>query len=134
MGYVGDREDADRLARTVEGLGRRACLVQVDQADADAIEPAVNAAAELCRAYHQSVSSHPFMEASAHVLAAGPNALILEHMDWRRPLFTEPLRVGKAAWCFPRIRGLASACSAILGCFCADGYLLLSSSPSLVMG
>ena len=52
-------------------------------------------AAELCRAYHQPVSSHLFMEASAHVLAAGPNTLILEHMDWWQPLFTEPLRLGE---------------------------------------
>ena len=50
-------------------------------------------AAELCRAYHQPVSSHLFMEASAHVLAAAPNALILEHMDWWQPLFTDPLRL-----------------------------------------
>ncbi|MDP3911818.1 MAG: mandelate racemase/muconate lactonizing enzyme family protein [Gemmatimonadales bacterium] len=50
-------------------------------------------AAELCRAYHQPVSSHLFMEASAHVLAAAPNGLILEHMDWWQPLFTEALRL-----------------------------------------
>src|SRR5262249_29865807 len=48
-------------------------------------------AADLCRAYHQPVSSHLFMEASCHVLAAAPNALILEHMDWWQELYTEPL-------------------------------------------
>ena len=48
-------------------------------------------AADLCRAYHQPVSSHLFMEASCHVLAAAPNGLILEHMDWWQELFTEPL-------------------------------------------
>ena len=37
-------------------------------------------AATLCEAYHQPVSSHLFMEASCHLLAAVPNGLILEHM------------------------------------------------------
>ena len=50
-------------------------------------------AVELCRAYHQPVSSHLFMEASCHVLAAAPNGLILEHMDWWQELYTEPLVV-----------------------------------------
>lgn len=50
-------------------------------------------AAELCRAHLQPVSSHLFMEASCHVLAAAPNGLILEHMDWWQSLFTEPLAV-----------------------------------------
>jgi L-alanine-DL-glutamate epimerase-like enolase superfamily enzyme len=50
-------------------------------------------AGDLCRAYGQPVSSHLFMEASCHVLAAAPNALILEHMDWWQGLFTEPLRI-----------------------------------------
>ena len=48
-------------------------------------------AAELCLAYQQPVSSHLFMEASAHVLAAAPNGLILEHMDWWRDLYTDHL-------------------------------------------
>ncbi len=51
------------------------------------------AAADLCRAYHQPVSSHLFMETSCHLFAAAPNALILEHMDWWQELFTEPLAV-----------------------------------------
>jgi L-alanine-DL-glutamate epimerase-like enolase superfamily enzyme len=63
-------------------------------------------AVELCRAWHQPVSSHLFMEASAHVLAAAPNALILEHMDWWQPLFTEPLAL-------------------------ADGCVVLSERPGL---
>ncbi len=50
-------------------------------------------AAALCRAYHQPVSSHLFMEASCHALAAAPNGLILEHMDWWQALYTEPLVV-----------------------------------------
>jgi L-alanine-DL-glutamate epimerase-like enolase superfamily enzyme len=48
-------------------------------------------AAALCQAWHQPVSSHLFTEASAHLLAAAPNALILEHMPWWQDLFTEPL-------------------------------------------
>ena len=50
-------------------------------------------APEFCRAYHHPVSSHLFMEASAHVLAGAPNVLIFEHMDRGQPLFTEPLRL-----------------------------------------
>lgn len=50
-------------------------------------------AAELCRAWHQPVSSHLFTEASAHVLASQPHATMLEHMDWWNVLFTEPLIV-----------------------------------------
>src|SRR5262245_556743 len=47
-------------------------------------------AAALCHAWQQPVSSHLFTETSAHLLAASPNALILEHMAWWEPLFTEP--------------------------------------------
>ena len=50
-------------------------------------------AAALCQAWHQPVSSHLFTETSAHLLAAAPNGLILEHMPWWQELFTEPLRV-----------------------------------------
>ena len=50
-------------------------------------------AAALCQAWQQPVSSHLFTETSAHLLAAVPNALILEHMGWWEPLFTEPLRI-----------------------------------------
>ena len=50
-------------------------------------------AAALCQAWHQPVSSHLFTETSAHLLAAAPNALILEHMPWWQELFTEPLTV-----------------------------------------
>jgi L-alanine-DL-glutamate epimerase-like enolase superfamily enzyme len=50
-------------------------------------------AAALCQAWHQPVSSHLFTETSAHLLAAAPNALILEHMSWWEELFTEPLRI-----------------------------------------
>src|SRR6185436_6379742 len=44
VGYVGNREGAEKVARAVEGLGRRAGMVQVDQAEAGACEPAVSAA------------------------------------------------------------------------------------------
>ena len=47
-------------------------------------------AAALCHAWQQPVSSHLFTETSAHLLAASPNALILEHMAWWEPLLTEP--------------------------------------------
>ena len=50
-------------------------------------------AAALCQAWHQPVSSHLFTEASAHLLAAAPNALILEHMNWWQDLFSEPLLI-----------------------------------------
>ena len=50
-------------------------------------------AAALCQAWQQPVSSHLFTETSAHLLAATPNALILEHMAWWEPLFSEPPRI-----------------------------------------
>jgi L-alanine-DL-glutamate epimerase-like enolase superfamily enzyme len=50
-------------------------------------------AAALCHAWHQPVSSHLFTEISAHLLAAVPNGLILEHMAWWQDLFTEPLKI-----------------------------------------
>ena len=50
-------------------------------------------AAALCHAWQQPVSSHLFTETSAHLLAATPNALILEHMSWWEPLFTEPVTI-----------------------------------------
>jgi L-alanine-DL-glutamate epimerase-like enolase superfamily enzyme len=50
-------------------------------------------AVTLCQAWHQPVSSHLFTETSAHLLAAAPNALILEHMAWWQDLFTEPLTI-----------------------------------------
>jgi L-alanine-DL-glutamate epimerase-like enolase superfamily enzyme len=47
--------------------------------------------ATLCEAFHTPVSSHLFTEASAHLLAASPNGLILEHMDWWAQLFDAPV-------------------------------------------
>jgi len=50
-------------------------------------------AAALCEAYHQPVSSHLFTETSCHLLAASPNGLIVEHMDWWEELYGEPIRL-----------------------------------------
>jgi len=59
LGYVANGEGADRSSRTVEGLGRRACVVQLDQADAGAIEPAINiGAARLGRILGEHVFPH----------------------------------------------------------------------------
>src|SRR5438067_1331608 len=58
----------------------------------DSVDALVRAAA-LCHAWQQPVSSHLFTETSAHLLAATPNALILEHMSWWEPLFTEPVTI-----------------------------------------
>src|SRR5262249_795007 len=63
-------------------------------------------AAELCRAHHQPVSSHLFMEASCHVLPAAPTALILEPMDRWQELYTEPLVVEDGAVCVPDRPGI----------------------------
>ena len=45
VGYVGHRDRAVVTATSVERLGRRACVVQLDQADPSAIDPAVELAA-----------------------------------------------------------------------------------------
>jgi len=45
VGYVGNRDGAEKVAGLVTSLGRRATIVQLDQADAAACEIAVNAAA-----------------------------------------------------------------------------------------
>lgn len=62
--------------------------------------------AALCDAYRQPVSSHLFMEASAHVLAASPNALILEHMGWFEELFTGRLKIEEGHVVLPEGPGL----------------------------
>lgn len=41
VGYVGNRDGALRTAKLVEGVGRRACTVQLDQSDATAVDHAV---------------------------------------------------------------------------------------------
>jgi 3-oxoacyl-[acyl-carrier protein] reductase len=45
IGYVGNRAGADETLQTVEKLGRRACRVQLDQTEPNAVEPAVERAA-----------------------------------------------------------------------------------------
>jgi len=50
-------------------------------------------AVELCEAYQTPVSSHLFVEASGHVMAAAPHGVILEHMDWWQELFDDRLSV-----------------------------------------
>jgi 3-oxoacyl-[acyl-carrier protein] reductase len=45
VGYVGNRDGAAKTCRAVEGLGRRACVVQLDQSDPATIDPAVESAA-----------------------------------------------------------------------------------------
>jgi 3-oxoacyl-[acyl-carrier protein] reductase len=45
VGYVGNRDGAEQTSQAVEGLGRRACTVQLDQADPAAIDAAVERAA-----------------------------------------------------------------------------------------
>jgi 3-oxoacyl-[acyl-carrier protein] reductase len=46
VGYVGNRDGALATVRRVEALGRRACAIQLDQADAAAIDPAVAGAVQ----------------------------------------------------------------------------------------
>ena len=46
VAYVGNRDGAANTVRLVESLGRRACAIQLDQADAGAIDPAVARAAD----------------------------------------------------------------------------------------
>lgn len=63
-------------------------------------------AAALCQGYQQPVSSHLFTEASCHLLAAVPNALVLEHMSWWQGLFSEPLRIEDGHVVVPERPGL----------------------------
>ncbi len=63
-------------------------------------------AAALCAAYYQPVSSHLFTEASVHVLAAQPHALMMEHMEWWEELFEDPLVVTEGQVVLPAGAGL----------------------------
>ncbi len=63
-------------------------------------------AAALCAAFNQPVSSHLFTEASAHVLAAQPHALMLEHMEWWEELFENPLAIEDGQVVLPTAPGL----------------------------
>ena len=66
-------------------------------------------AATLCEAAHTPLSSHLFMEASVHVLAAAPNALIMEHMDWWQELFDAPLALADGQVTLPEKPGVGVA-------------------------
>ena len=46
VSYVGNRDSAAKTCQAVEGLGRRAAMVQLDQSDPAAIDPAVESAAQ----------------------------------------------------------------------------------------
>lgn len=50
-------------------------------------------AAALCRAASMPVSSHGFVEASAHLLAVTPTALWLEYLDKASPILARPVVV-----------------------------------------
>jgi L-alanine-DL-glutamate epimerase-like enolase superfamily enzyme len=63
-------------------------------------------AAALCKAYHTPVSTHLFMEASCHLLAAQPHGIILEHMAWWQELYDEPLAVKDGAVVLPHRPGI----------------------------
>lgn len=66
-------------------------------------------AATLCEAFHTPFSPHLFMEASVHVVAATPNGLVQEHMDWWQELFDEPLRLTDGQLVLPHRPGLGLA-------------------------
>ena len=63
-------------------------------------------AAALCDAFHTPISSHLFMEASCHLLAAASNGLILEHMDWWQELFEEALQLKEGQVLLPNKPGI----------------------------
>jgi mandelate racemase len=62
-------------------------------------------AAALAAAHSMPVSSHIFMEASAHALAATSNRHLLEHLDKASPILMEPVEV-KAGTVTPKGPGL----------------------------
>jgi len=66
-------------------------------------------AAALCEAAHTPLSSHLFMEASVHVLASAPHALIMEHMDWFQDLFDAPLALADGQVTVPDKPGIGVA-------------------------
>ena len=85
---------------------RAADVLDARISSAWAASPNIAARASSAAPTGQPVSSHLFMEASCHVLAAAPNALILEHMDWWQGLFTEPLRIEEGAVIVPDRPGI----------------------------
>jgi L-alanine-DL-glutamate epimerase-like enolase superfamily enzyme len=63
-------------------------------------------AAALCRAHHTPVSTHLFMEACCHLLAAQPHGIILEHMAWWEELYDERLTVTEGSVVVPQGSGI----------------------------
>jgi L-alanine-DL-glutamate epimerase-like enolase superfamily enzyme len=53
-------------------------------------------AAALAQEYNTPASNHLFPEMSVSLLAAIPNAIILEYMDWVSPLYREPFALNAA--------------------------------------
>ena len=104
-----------RVATGETAYGSAAMKAHLDARAADVLMPDLQRmggiteylnAAVMCAAYHQPVSSHLFTEASAHVLAAQPHALMLEHMNWWEAIFEAPLAVEDGAVVLPDGPGL----------------------------
>jgi L-alanine-DL-glutamate epimerase-like enolase superfamily enzyme len=53
--------------------------------------------AHLCESFGVSVTPHLFMEVSAHLAAACPNAVWQEHQPWWEPIIAEPIEVRDGA-------------------------------------
>ena len=121
--YYADLEGCARVAEALDmrvatgetSYGSAAMKQHLDARAADVLMPDLQRmggiteylnAAILCAAYHQPVSSHLFTEASAHVLAAQPHALMLEHMEWWEELFEHPLVVEEGQVVLPGGPGL----------------------------
>jgi L-alanine-DL-glutamate epimerase-like enolase superfamily enzyme len=104
-----------RVATGETSYGSAAMKQHLDARAADVLMPDLQRmggiteylnAAALCAAYNQPVSSHLFTEASAHVLAAQPHALMLEHMEWWEELFENPLVIEAGQVVLPTGPGL----------------------------
>ena len=104
-----------RVATGETSYGSAAMKQHLDARAADVLMPDLQRmggitgylnAATLCAAYDQPVSSHLFTEASVHVLAAQPHALMLEHMEWWEDLFENPLVVQEGQVVMPDGPGL----------------------------
>lgn len=53
--------------------------------------------AHLCESFGVSITPHLFMEVSAHLAAACPNAVWQEHQPWWEPILVEPVEVCEGA-------------------------------------
>jgi L-alanine-DL-glutamate epimerase-like enolase superfamily enzyme len=109
-----------RVATGETSYGSAAMKQHLDARAADVLMPDLQRmggiteylnAAVLCAAYHQPVSSHLFTETSAHVLAAQPHALMLEHMEWWEELFEDPMVVAEGQVLLPAGPGLGLSLS-----------------------